>query len=300
MNTSCEWVPRKKGAPSKLFTDLMQITENREKAKELYSLVSLPEVQEALGLSRKDLLGEPVVDEILEKVGNPRTFLGDKAYRRYVEKKENLSRTYNDFSTAYTKAKELINTYQDYAFSVLPEGNSFRIVMDDKATGLKGMRNTVFNGELQNHLLSILRSLGFDVKEGSTVGNSNRFSPLTAKKNAEGLQEVISIARGQKGEEAFPEEFAHVMIEGLQRHPLVRRLLDTLTDESVQAVLGEDYERYRQLYEGNKELLRKEAAGKILAQSIIGKSQIPLAGRIYSISMDRLSRLEGRRVAEAA
>ena len=61
MNTSCEWVPRKKGAPSKLFIDLMQITENREKAKELYSLVSLPEVQEALGLNRKDLLGEPAV-----------------------------------------------------------------------------------------------------------------------------------------------------------------------------------------------------------------------------------------------
>ena len=300
MNTSCEWIPHKKGTPSKLFTDLMQITENRERAKELYSLVSLPEVQEALGLNEKDSLGEPVMTEVLEKVGNPRTFLGDSAYRKYVTQKENLGRTYDDFSTAYAKAKTLINTYQDYAFSVLPDGDSFRIAMDDKVIGLKGMRNTVFNGELQNHLLSILRSLGFDVKEGSTVGNSNRFSPLTARKNAEGLQEVISIAKGQKGEEAFPEEFAHVMIEGLQRHPLVRRLLDTLSDkESVQAVLGEDYERYKQLYKGNEELLRKEAAGKILAQSILGESSMPLAGRIYSISLNRLSGLDRRRVAEA-
>jgi len=300
MNTSCVWIPQKNGKPSKLFTDLMRITENREKAKELYSLVSIPEVQEAIGLKEKDSLNEPVITEVLEKVGNPRIFLGDNAYKKYVTEKENLDRLYSDFDEAYNRLKSLITNYQDYAFSIVPDGNSFRIAMEDKATGIRGMRHTVFNGELQNRLLSILRSLGFDVKTDSTVGNTNRFSPLTAQKNADNLREVIRIAKGQKGEEAFPEEFAHVMIEGLQRHPLVRRILDMMSDkETVQSVLGEDYERYRQLYNGNEEMLKKEAAGKVLAQSIINKSSIPIVDRVYKVSLERFSRADATKIAEA-
>lgn len=299
MNNSCEIIPSRNGKPSQLFTDLLNITENRTKAGEIYSLVTVPEVQEALGLESRDDLGEPKIDEIFEKAGNPKTFLGDTAYRKYIVKKEGLDNSFSTFDDAFSKLNGLISEYQDYAFNIIPEGNDYKIVIKDKAAGIEGMRNTVFNGTLQNSLLRILRSLGFDVQADSTVGNPNRFSPLNARRNADGLREVIRIAKGQKGEEAFPEEFAHVMIEGLQRHPLVRRLLDTLDDTTVQSILGDSFESYKSLYKGNKELLRKEAAGKILAQSIVDKSHTPLSSRIYNLSLDRLSQAQVEDVANA-
>ena len=289
MSKSCEWIPEIKGQQSKLFLDLMNITGDRSKAKELYSLVSNSEVQRILNL-QMDELGEPTLQSIMENISSPRRFFGEKGYMRYIEKTEGLDRPFSTFEEAEEKFNSLKDRFSEYAFSILPSDMGYTVNMSDKSSGLQAMKKTMFNGRLQNRLLGILRNLGFDVRMGTTAGIAGRFSPMSARENAEGLRTVIEIAKGKKGEEVFPEEFAHVMIEGLSSHPLVIRLLDRLSSEgAVQEVLGEDYERYRHLYDNNTELLRKEAAGRLLADAIVKNEGIPLTERIYSQAKRQLS-----------
>lgn len=88
---------------------------------------------------------------------------------------------------------------------------------------------------------------------------------------ADGLKTIIQIAKGKIGEDAFPEEFAHVMIAGLGNHNLVKRLMNTLDDFTVEQILGEQYEAYNTKYKGDKEMLRKEAAGKLLTKHLKGE-----------------------------
>lgn len=88
---------------------------------------------------------------------------------------------------------------------------------------------------------------------------------------ADGLKTIIQIAKGRVGEDAFPEEFAHVMIAGLGNHNLVKRLMNTLDDFTVEQILGEQYEAYNTKYKGDKEMLRKEAAGKLLTKHLKGE-----------------------------
>lgn len=290
MKSSCEWIPSVKGKPSNLFKDLINVTGDRERAKQLYALSIQKDVQKVLKIDKFDELGEPRLTDILDSVGDPATFLGRDSYRKYIGNKENLSQWYSSFEEAFSKEEEIRNKYKTYAFNVTTDGKKFRVNISDKSVGLNKMRDTVFNGTLQNKLLGILRRLGFDVERNSTVDNAGRLSASKARENAEGLKTVIQVTQGIEGEQAFPEEFAHLMIEGLHAHPLVIRMLDRLNDEAVKEVLGEDYEKYKDLYSENKELLRKEAAGKILADTILRGNKDTLAERIYSQSMQRLSR----------
>lgn len=290
MKSSCEWIPSVKGKPSNLFKDLMDVTGDRERARQLYALSIQKDVQKVLKIDRFDELGEPRLTDILESVGDPATFLGRDSYRKYIGNKENLSQWYSSFEEAFSKEEEVRNKYRTYAFNVTTDGKKFRVNISDKSVGLNKMKETVFNGTLQNKLLGILRRLGFDVERNSTVDNAGRLSASKARENAEGLKTVIQVAQGVEGEQAFPEEFAHLMIEGLHAHPLVIRMLDRLNDEAVREVLGEDYGKYKDLYSGNKDLLKREAAGKILADAILRGNRDPLAERVYTQSMQRLSK----------
>ena len=74
------------------------------------------------------------------------------------------------------------------------------------------------------------------------------------------------------GDNAFVEEFSHVMIAGLKRHPIVLRLLSQLNEEVIQSILGDKYNAYIKLYEGNMDMLKEEAAGQLLASSFRGNS----------------------------
>ena len=115
-----------------------------------------------------------------------------------------------------------------------------------------------------------MRSLGFNVSINDSMSYNGMFNPLNAMPTADGLRTVIQIAKGQRGEDAFPEEFSHFIIEGLTQVPLVSRLLESLRNPRVvEEILGDSYNKYKDLYGDDFYMLQKEAAAKLLQQHIV-------------------------------
>lgn len=100
----------------------------------------------------------------------------------------------------------------------------------------------------------------------------------TADVTAAGLVELIRIAEGYEGEQALPEEFAHVALEMLgHNHPLVKRLLSAIdsSDEALQEAYNGMYNEYVKMYgEDNKAKLVLEAAGKLVAKHLFLEQEI--------------------------
>lgn len=136
--------------------------------------------------------------------------------------------------------------------------------------------------ELNKKLRDILRSKGIDI---GVLTNAEAMMSLggvadfdTANVTAEGLLEMIRIAEGYEGEQALPEEFAHVAIEMLgHEHPLVKRLLTAIENntEALNEAYGEMYNEYANRYgEDNHDKLVLEAAGKLVAKQLFRQQQI--------------------------
>ena len=136
--------------------------------------------------------------------------------------------------------------------------------------------------ELNKRLRDILRSKGVSV--GTLLDAEARLSISgisdfdTASVTAEGLLELIRIAQGYEGEQALPEEFAHVALEMLGHdHPLVKRLLDVLrsNQDAVEEAFDGMYQEYENTYGvDNREKLILEAAGKLVARQLLYQEEV--------------------------
>lgn len=148
--------------------------------------------------------------------------------------------------------------------------------------------------ELNKRLREILRSKGIDIgvlmnaEARMSLGGISDFD--TATVTAEGLLEMIRIANGYEGEQALPEEFAHVALEMLgHEHPLVARLLNALrgSRESMQEAYNGMYDEYEKRYgEDNLEKLVVEAAGKLVAKHLFRQQEIqssPVRRLVYRV-----------------
>lgn len=107
------------------------------------------------------------------------------------------------------------------------------------------------------------------------------FDPSASKKNAEGLVELIRLAKGEEGRNALPEEFAHLVDSVLRSNgnPLYDRLTNLLRDPGiVEAILEESekgsYKMYSELYNSNKDDLAAEARAKLIAKHILRNEEI--------------------------
>lgn len=141
-------------------------------------------------------------------------------------------------------------------------------------------------------MMRVLRGAGFDVAIDDTLTEGARavFDPTRASVTSEGLITVIRFADNKAIEESLPEEFSHFIIEGLKNHGLVTRILNAIKDNNLaEDILGDEYERYKDLYEGDQIRLNKEAAGKLLAAHISGDSDLlhQLLSRLEKVAMDK-------------
>lgn len=186
------------------------------------------------------------------------------------------------------------------------EGKMFNIVSrDDKGNiiseNLQASPNAISQArkqktfvELNKKLREILRSKGIDVgvltnaEARMSIGGIADFD--TATVTAEGLLELIRIANGYEGEQALPEEFAHVALEMLgHSHPLVSRLLSALENspESMQEAYDGMYEEYVKRYgDDNIDKLAIEAAGKLVAKHLFRQQRIesnPVRRLVYRV-----------------
>lgn len=107
------------------------------------------------------------------------------------------------------------------------------------------------------------------------------FDPNAKRKTADGLLELIRIAKGIAGNKALPEEFAHLVDAILKAtgSPIYDRLNNAITDERmIAAILEADeegsFEKYFKAYNGDMELMRTEARGKLIKRHILQQNGI--------------------------
>ena len=112
------------------------------------------------------------------------------------------------------------------------------------------------------------------------------FDPITYKKNAQGLVELIRIAQGKEGSYSLPEEFAHVVISSIKDNPLYNRLINTLDQETMRDIFGDSFEQYNSLYNNDMPRMQEEALGKLLAKHLINNETIPQSN--YKSLLNRL------------
>lgn len=285
-----------KEVDSKLFKSIFNITKDRELTKKLWGLTRVPGFL-ANKEYQTDENGEITI-ESLRELANLDELLNEKQEVSLdAQKADFIDNNGNAKSTKNIKGLidrviSFNEKHTSYVASINSTKDGYTVKIDDKNTSNISTPTTLkFKKALNNKLLGILNKLGFDVSFTEDENLNGIFNPLLAESNAEELKTIIQIAKGERGEDAFPEEFSHVIIEGLKSSLLGQRIINLFqNNDVVKEVLGDDYQIYYDKYNGNLEYLKREAAAKILAEYIKGDTKSPLIKRFWEYSKNLLSK----------
>ena len=161
------------------------------------------------------------------------------------------------------------------------DGNPIIEKVPASPSGISEARRQQVYVELNEKLRDILREKGVSV--GVLTDFETRIALAgvtdfdTATVTAEGLLEMIRIADGYRGEQALPEEFAHLAIEMVGHdNPLVSRLLNALdaNEDALREAFEGQYDDYVEAYQDDREKMILEAAGKLVAKNLFLEQEI--------------------------
>lgn len=278
MSTSCVLHPRlSNGEKSPLFSRLKNFLGDRKSAEDVYYRAINPSFREAFPNVRFDHNGEPLLEDLITQCG-----IGydksNEAMLDYLNSEygtEPMPKTMQSAIELQNRAASFnINNPLNKRYSAEITSSGHDVSMEIvTATGNERDlgRQQKFNAELNNQLVKLLNSWGADVAaltELEEASNVNGVMDLSAGINAAtGLKEVIRIAKGERGQVALAEEWGHFVVDAVKDSPLRDRMLNSLKNEEVlQRVLGSEYNRYNEVYNGDIDLMAKEALGKMMAQ----------------------------------
>lgn len=295
---------------SRLFKDLLAYAPNRQEAARIYLITKSsdfianwnsklilddngePTIGSLLQKTNlKDIVGEQkVLNKLNEEIGHYDKTGGTKLhlnneenYRMLVQKAVQFN-TQSEFREGYVANVEKV-VDSDNRVYITPTIKIRNRVNSTEANNMQ--YNEVLNTKLREILSSNGIAIGAltDLEQRRGVAGVTDFSQ--AKDAATGIINLIRLAEGVKGEAALPEEFAHFAIEAMGDNPLINRLVNHLSNNDlVQGILGEDYNTYDTLYNGNEYKLAKEAAGKLLAKHLLQNDPIPKSS--YKSLLERL------------
>jgi hypothetical protein len=123
------------------------------------------------------------------------------------------------------------------------------------------------NEELDLKLKQLLSNLGIGVEGYEKFKEKYGVDAVAV---ADIVNKIIYMNEGLASEDTLSEETGHFIIELLGDSPLANRLLSMMAaNDYYKDVLGANYESYFEAYNGNIEMLVKEAAGQILGRAIV-------------------------------
>ena len=294
---------------SKLFKDIKKAVKDNDTAWKMWAYTKTPEFKaEHKNDVDYDELGEVTFPSLIKALGLQEVYDTQKDADEAARDYGFTDTVFENAESAVSKMNLFNSKEQKFIASTHKVDGGYEInVSPRNAQTIQAARTQSYNSALTGEIIDLLRSMGFNVEWVSNPRYDGLFNPEEAALH-DGLINIINIAKGQRGEEALPEEFSHLMIEGLINHPLVQRLLNTLNDTQIQEILGDSYDKYSQMYNGDGLKLKKEAAGKLLAQYITGQGTIsqpviqpkrPLLSRIWSWIKNLFSRVSNERLAQA-
>lgn len=309
MAASCSLYPqvennKGKMVDSKLFKDLLSLTNNRDLTKAIWATVHTPSLMRQSGFNRmaEDENGEPTIDAVREAFGLDE-ILDDNTKAELVAKELGINNDagmpvqFDNSVTAIDKALEF-NERQNGAIAdvEMVDKGKYEVHYDNKSVdGEVKAKELRFKKDLNNRLTAKLNRIGIDVGFTNDPRLNGVFDPLNAEKNADGLITMIKVANNELGEAALPEEFAHLIVRGLRDNVFADRIRKVLTPEAVKEYLGDRYEQYRQEYSNGQksveEYLQEEVMGQILAESLKGGNLEGIFERFWNVAKEKFTHL---------
>lgn len=315
MAKSCSIIPKvtdKNGnkVDSRLFKDLLSYTNNnRVEATKLYLITKNDKFIHDWGpkltfddnnepslysiINKTDLLEESkLLDKLNRDIGFYKKGTNRPAY--YI----NNDKNYQDLLKRVILFNQNSEFRDKYVARIIrmADSESHRMFLGVKVEKRNRMNSidadkVEYNYNLNNRLKDILASNGVSI--GSLTELERRLGINgvadfnVAKTAASGLVEMIRLAEGIRGERALPEEFAHWVIEAMGDNPLINRLLNYINNNNLATeVLGDSYNSYNKLYNGDNYKLVKEAAGKLLAKHLLDNE--PIVNKPYKNLLERV------------
>lgn len=298
-----------KEVDSKLFKRIKEAVKgDNDAAWKLWGFTKTPEfLREYKNKVDYDELGEPTFSSYIKAIGAEDIYNKEKSLSEVIKDYKFDSLTFDNPGTAMVQINNFNTKEKDYVATLKKEGDHYKVLVRERnGATMDAAYQQAYSHALTGELLDLLHKLGFDVSWATDPKYNGLFDPQNAQ-FINGLFTVISIVKGEKGEEALPEEVSHLLIEGMINHPLVQRLLGSLTQEHVQEILGDMYDEYVKEYDGNEEKLRKEAAGKLLGnyitrQGTIRKSTVQrhrsLLSRIWNFIKSTFQKITNNQLEE--
>lgn len=257
---------------STYYGNKVEYDENNE--PKLNSLIRLPEFKTILSDNK-------IIESLNKEIGHYKKDSNNIDYKKNnTENFQSLVKKAIDFNTSakYKDYIALIKKSQD------DKGNTLLTIEVEKKNDINSKEASDMQRfyELNQKLREIMHDSGVtdealtDIEERLGINGVTDFEK--ANVTANGLIAIIRLAKGERGEKALPEEFAHLMIKALGDNPLAKRLRDVIDKNHLEAeILGEDYNTYSEQYNGNRSKLIEEAMGKLVANSLINNQPIKQA-----------------------
>lgn len=294
---------------SKLFRDIKKAVKDSETAWKMWAYTKTPEFKSEYKDSIEyDELGEVTFPSLIKALGLEEIYNNQKGADEAARDYGFNNTTFENAGTAIDKINQFNSKEKKFIAYLHKTDRGYKVkVVTRNSQTIETARNQSYNSALTGEIISLLHTMGFNVEWVNDPKYDGLFNPENATLH-DGLLTLISIAKGQRGEDALPEEFSHLIIEGLINHPLVQRLLNSLEDTQVQEILGDNYDNYTQEYDNDILKLKKEAAGKLLAQHITGRGTInppviaqkrSLLARIWNWAKNLFSKVKNTDLAQA-
>ena len=299
MSKYCVTVPRIRNknnelVDSRLYKDLLSYTNTRDQATKLYLKVTSEEFQKTFDNIKYDENGEPTSEYLIKELGVDNYISTENIIRKEskdigaIDSKGNMI----DYEDNISNRKDL--SYKTIAFNNRNPFNNELIAVikpNEKQNGMNIVIERInesnqelaeqieYSHNLTQRLEDVLNDWGISVgvltalDKAKGVNGIADFSNM--KQTAEGLIELIRISDDKIGLESLPEETAHIVVEAMKDSDLMDRLLNNISQKNlVKQILGDTYDRYNDIYQGDSEKLVKEAAAKLIAEHMLKGQEI--------------------------
>ena len=163
-------------------------------------------------------------------------------------------------------------------------GISATVLQDSGGEYIKlSLDNSIYNQQasagksdsnINSAMISFLKTIGVNVQMVNSLKNS-KGELLDAVAKADMLSKIVQIVEGKAGIDTLPEEAAHFLVNLLEAsgHPLYKALSNNVSSYAVyQEVVNNPF--YQEQYQGNENMLRKEAIGKLIAAHVTGQTSV--------------------------
>lgn len=299
---------------SRLYMDLYSsIGNDREKTIDMYQrfVGENKEIKDSDGITL-DQFGEPTI-ESLYNITNLREYVNMDKFLAVIETKYGISK--NGIRKPIEFSQEKMQHLYDIAYNFNNHSelrNEFSMVVerhnvknkqyiyayikpfDSNAVGdmnrLKKL-NKALEETLNSIGISITCLKAIDYAPDGVIEGKSDFSKLNDA--ADGLSDVIGVANNIMGQIKIPEETAHVIIEMMKGKSVRDRLVSLVrTKNLAEKIIGDEYQKYVGYYDGDEDLLAEEAAGQLVANSLMGsdidKVAKPMTNRVINQLLDML------------